>query len=103
VPAGALGIPGMPLMPDIPGVPPAEPKVIDGCASCRDAEHPASNSALTASTAKCFRGMVIMPRDRKVGYTSQAGSSSRGGANTSIDPLASRTINVGNGFGAIGS
>jgi hypothetical protein len=64
VPAGALGIPGMPLMPDIPGVPPAEPKVIDGCASCRDAEHPASNSALTASTAKCFRGMVIMPRDR---------------------------------------
>ena len=33
----------------------------------------------------------------------QAGSFGRGGANTSITPPCSRTINVGNGFGVIGN
>jgi hypothetical protein len=66
----------MEVMPGIPGVPPAaEPKVTDGdgCgAACRELEHPASNSAATATEATragCFRHMVVMPRDRAVGYT----------------------------------
>jgi len=96
VPDGAPVIAGIPLMPGIPGVPLAfDPKVTDGWAlGCED-EQPASNSAPAANKARCFRGMVIMPRNRAVGYT--------GGANTSITPLTSRTISVGNGFGAIGN
>ena len=106
VPAGAPVIGGIGLMPGIPGVPlAAEPKVIDGCASCRDAEHPASTSTLTANTATVgFRNMaIVMPGNRAVGYTAQAGAAGLAGANTSIAPLTSRTINVGNGFGAIGN
>jgi hypothetical protein len=98
VPDGEPGIAGIPLMPDIPGVPPApEPKVTDGCAAGGEDEHPPSNSTPAANGAtKRFRGMGIsMPLDRAVGYT--------GGANTSIAPLTSRTINVGSGFGAIGN
>jgi hypothetical protein len=39
----------------------------------------------------------------EVGYTPQVCSVRLGGANTSIAPLRSRTSNVGNGFGEIGS
>ncbi len=38
-----------------------------------------------------------------MGYTAQAGATGLAGANTSITPLTSRTINLGNGFGAIGN
>jgi hypothetical protein len=52
VPAGALGIEGIPLIPGIPAVPLApEPKVTDGCASCREAEHPASSAPVTSAAA----------------------------------------------------
>jgi hypothetical protein len=56
VPGGAPGIEGIPLMPGIPGVPLAfDPKVIDGCAVGREAEHPASSSTLAARRAMYTR------------------------------------------------
>jgi hypothetical protein len=74
-------------------------------ATGRDWEQPANANTPAAGTiAKHLRSMGIsMPRDTAVGYTAQAGRSGRGGANTSMLPLASRTINAGKGFGAIGN
>jgi hypothetical protein len=64
VPVGAPPVDGIPVMPGIPGVlPPGDPKVTDGCESCRGAEHPASNSTPTANTpfaktTRCVRNMA---------------------------------------------
>jgi hypothetical protein len=106
VPVGAPGIDGIPLMPGIPGVPLAfDPKITDGCALGREPEHPATKTAPAANTApRCLRSMTMfMPEDKAAGYTTYAGWSGCAGANTSMTPLPSRTINAGNGFGAIGN
>ncbi|BBZ45768.1 hypothetical protein MPRM_30490 [Mycobacterium parmense] len=71
-----------------------------GPAWCGAAEHPAIRSAPTAIEAMRVRGITIMPEDKAAGYTDASG---RRGANTSITPSISRTIKVGNGFGAIGN
>jgi hypothetical protein len=97
-PADGLGIEGIPLMPGIPGVPLAfDPKVTDGWAAGGDDEQLASSTPRADAATRCFRSLAMfMPRDMAAGYTLR-----RGGANTSITPLTSRTISAGNGFGVI--
>jgi hypothetical protein len=51
------------------------PKVTEGCAAGREAEHPASNSTPAANpAARGRRSMaIVMPRDSAAGYTPYAG------------------------------
>jgi hypothetical protein len=101
-------------MPGIPGVVAIDPKVTDGAFTDAGDEHPATMNNKSKTRAPQGRPRITMHLHRRreskprqeIGRRvtdRQAGSFRDAGTNTSMAPSCSRTIKVGNGFGAIGS